>query len=257
MAGWLAHWLDRWQEMGVWKDQWIDIRTNTKSITVFGWIYPCFSASIVSLFFLLGERGGKMAQREFVSRYWRHKWVEMVRVPARRVFFQTNKNSTRCARTALKRAPSAVWYSNDKQITFTDVWIDKLNQKILNSVRVMTSLPDVTHYISRMWYILRWSCALELVFSQFLRLIDPDGKGRYIISHRRPGPFWQSIDPGVIGSFVGYNFLDGQCINDLKAHLCSNKKAKFNFQLTVWSSIAEKGKRLVSFFRDSQMRGTW
>lgn len=69
----------------------------------------------------------------------------------------------------------------------------------------MSGLPDVTYYISGMWYILRRSCALELVFSQSLRLIDPDGKGRYIISQRGLSPFRQGIDLGVIGSFVGHN----------------------------------------------------
>ena len=69
--------------------------------------------------------------------------------------------------------------------------------------------PYILHYKTRQWYILIWFCALKLILSKTLWLINPDGKCRNSLRQLGLSPLWQSINTFVVSCPVSYDFVDG------------------------------------------------
>lgn len=69
--------------------------------------------------------------------------------------------------------------------------------------------PYILHYKTRQWYILIRFCALKLVLSKTLWLINPDGKCRNSLRQLGLSPLWQSINTFVVSCPVSDDFVDG------------------------------------------------
>lgn len=69
--------------------------------------------------------------------------------------------------------------------------------------------PYILHYKTRQWYILIRFCALKLILSKTLWLINPDGKCRNSLRQLGLSPLWQSIDTFVVSCPVSDDFVDG------------------------------------------------
>lgn len=109
------------------------------------------------------------------------------------------------------------FFSNHLQLDELDTWglafflilyfVCDVNMEV--SFTETLDSPYILHYKTRQWYILIRFCALKLVLSKTLWLINPDGKCRNSLRQLGLSPLWQSINTFVISCPVSDDFVDG------------------------------------------------
>lgn len=112
---------------------------------------------------------------------------------------------------------SLFFFSNHLQLDELDTWglafflilyfVCDVNMEV--SFTETLDSPYILHYKTRQWYILIRFCALKLVLSKTLWLINPDGKCRNSLRQLGLSPLWQSINTFVISCPVSDDFVDG------------------------------------------------
>ena len=109
------------------------------------------------------------------------------------------------------------FFSNHLQLHELDTWglafflilyfVCDVNMEV--SFTETLDSPYILHYKTRQWYILIRFCALKLILSKTLWLINPDGKCRNSLRQLGLSPLWQSINTFVISCPVSDDFVDG------------------------------------------------
>lgn len=109
------------------------------------------------------------------------------------------------------------FFSNHLQLDELDTWglafflilyfVCDVNMEV--SFTETLDSPYILHYKTRQWYILIRFCALKLILSKTLWLINPDGKCRNSLRQLGLSPLWQSINTFVISCPVSDDFVDG------------------------------------------------
>lgn len=112
---------------------------------------------------------------------------------------------------------SLFFFSNHLQLDELDTWglafflilyfVCDVNMEV--SFTETLDSPYILHYKTRQWYILIRFCALKLVLSKTLWLINPDGKCRNSLRQLGLSPLWQSINTFVVSCPVSDDFVDG------------------------------------------------
>lgn len=112
---------------------------------------------------------------------------------------------------------SLFFFSNHLQLDELDTWglafflilyfVCNVNMEV--SFTETLDSPYILHYKTRQWYILIRFCALKLILSKTLWLINPDGKCRNSLRQLGLSPLWQSINTFVISCPVSDDFVDG------------------------------------------------
>ena len=112
---------------------------------------------------------------------------------------------------------SLFFFSNHLQLDELDTWglafflilyfVCDVNMEV--SFNETLDSPYILHYKTRQWYILIRFCALKLVLSKTLWLINPDGKCRNSLRQLGLSPLWQSINTFVVSCPVSDDFVDG------------------------------------------------
>lgn len=112
---------------------------------------------------------------------------------------------------------SLFFFSNHLQLDELDTWglafflilyfVCDVNMEV--SFTETLDSPYILHYKTRQWYILIRFCALKLILSKTLWLINPDGKCRNSLRQLGLSPLWQSINTFVISCPVSDDFVDG------------------------------------------------
>lgn len=112
---------------------------------------------------------------------------------------------------------SLFFFSNHLQLDELDKWglafflilyfVCDVNMEV--SFTETLDSPYILHYKTRQWYILIRFCALKLILSKTLWLINPDGKCRNSLRQLGLSPLWQSINTFVISCPVSDDFVDG------------------------------------------------
>lgn len=112
---------------------------------------------------------------------------------------------------------SLFFFSNHLQLDELDTWglafflilyfVCDVNMEV--SFTETLDSPYILHYKTRQWYILIRFCALKLILSKTLWLINPDGKCRNSLRQLGLSPLWQSIDTFVVSCPVSDDFVDG------------------------------------------------
>lgn len=112
---------------------------------------------------------------------------------------------------------SLFFFSNHLQLYELDTWglafflilyfVCDVNMEV--SFTETLDSPYILHYKTRQWYILIRFCALKLILSKTLWLINPDGKCRNSLRQLGLSPLWQSINTFVISCPVSDDFVDG------------------------------------------------
>lgn len=112
---------------------------------------------------------------------------------------------------------SLFFFSNHLQLDELDKWglafflilyfVCDVNMEV--SFTKTLDSPYILHYKTRQWYILIRFCALKLILSKTLWLINPDGKCRNSLRQLGLSPLWQSINTFVISCPVSDDFVDG------------------------------------------------
>ena len=112
---------------------------------------------------------------------------------------------------------SLFFFSNHLQLDELDTWglafflilyfVCDFNMEV--SFTETLDSPYILHYKTRQWYILIRFCALKLVLSKTLWLINPDGKCRNSLRQLGLCPLWQSINTFVVSCPVSDDFVDG------------------------------------------------
>ena len=112
---------------------------------------------------------------------------------------------------------SLFFFSNHLQLDELDTWglafflilyfVCDVNMEV--SFTETLDSPYILHYKTRQWYILIRFCALKLVLSKTLWLINPDGKCRNSLRQLGLSPLWQSINTFVISCPVSDDFVNG------------------------------------------------
>ena len=112
---------------------------------------------------------------------------------------------------------SLFFFSNHLQLDELDTWglafflilyfVCDFNMEV--SFTETLDSPYILHYKTRQWYILIRFCALKLILSKTLWLIDPDGKCRNSLRQLGLSPLWQSINTFVVSCPVSDDFVDG------------------------------------------------
>lgn len=112
---------------------------------------------------------------------------------------------------------SLFFFSNHLQLDELDTWglafflilyfVCDVNMEV-SFIETLDS-PYILHYKTRQWYILIRFCALKLVLSKTLWLINPDGKCRNSLRQLGLSPLWQSINTFVVSCPVSDDFVDG------------------------------------------------
>lgn len=109
------------------------------------------------------------------------------------------------------------FFANHLQLDELDTWglafflilYFVCNVKMEVSFTETLDSPYICHYKTRQWYILIRFCALKLILSKTLWLINPDGKCRNSLRQLGLSPLWQSINTFVVSCPVSYDFVDG------------------------------------------------
>ena len=109
------------------------------------------------------------------------------------------------------------FFSNHLQLDELDTWglafflilyfVCDVNMEV--SFTETLDSPYILHYKTRQWYILIRFCALKLILSKTLWLINPDGKCRNSLRQLGLSPLWQSINTFVVSCPVSDDFVDG------------------------------------------------
>lgn len=112
---------------------------------------------------------------------------------------------------------SLFFFSNHLQLDELDTWglafflilyfVCDVNMEV--SFTETLDSPYILHYKTRQWYILIRFCALKLILSKTLWLINPDGKCRNSLRQLGLSPLWQSINTFVVSCPVSDDFVDG------------------------------------------------
>ena len=112
---------------------------------------------------------------------------------------------------------SLFFFSNHLQLDELDKWglafflilyfVCDVNMEV--TFTEMLDSPYILHYKTRQWYILIRFCALKLILSKTLWLINPDGKCRNSLRQLGLSPLWQSINTFVVSCPVSDDFVDG------------------------------------------------
>lgn len=112
---------------------------------------------------------------------------------------------------------SLFFFSNHLQLDELDKWglafflilyfVCDVNMEV--SFTETLDSPYILHYKTRQWYILIRFCALKLILSKTLWLINPDGKCRNSLRQLGLSPLWQSINTFVVSCPVSDDFVDG------------------------------------------------
>lgn len=112
---------------------------------------------------------------------------------------------------------SLFFFANHLQLDELDTWglafflilyfVCNVNMEV--SFTETLDSPYICHYKTRQWYILIRFCALKLILSKTLWLINPDGKCRNSLRQLGLSPLWQSINTFVVSCPVSYDFVDG------------------------------------------------
>lgn len=112
---------------------------------------------------------------------------------------------------------SLFFFSNHLQLDELDTWglafflilylVCDVNMEV--SFTETLDSPYILNYKTRQWYILIRFCALKLILSKTLWLINPDGKCRNSLRQLGLSPLWQSIDTFVVSCPVSDDFVDG------------------------------------------------
>lgn len=112
---------------------------------------------------------------------------------------------------------SLFFFSNHLQLDELDTWglafflilyfVCDVNMEV--SFTETLDSPYILHYKTRQWYILIRFCALKLVLSKTLWLINPDGKCRNSLRQLGLSPLWQSVNTFVVSCPVSDDFVDG------------------------------------------------